>query len=97
MNINRLASQLEFIADDHPQKLGHFLPGTTLSILPVSAIRKTRADLCLLGVMSEVEPKILERLEDFRRQGGEVVSIYPQSSLAPRSICQSELGPLSLS
>jgi len=95
LNFHSLHRQIQFVADDHPRKLGHFLPGTSLPILPVTAIRKSRADFCLLGVMGESEEKVLERLDDFLTQGGEVFSIYPLSKLAPRQVCQAEDSPLS--
>lgn len=95
LSAHRLTKRLDFVADDHPRKLGHFLPGSELPIYPVTAIRRSRTDVCLLGVMAESEPKVLARLEEFCQDGGEVFSIYPSSRLAPRSICQSDLSPLS--
>ncbi len=88
LNIHHLGRYLEFVADDDPEKLGRFLPGSQLPILPVTAVRRSRVDFCLLAVNAESEERALTRLTDFREQGGEVVSIYSLSSLAPPTVHQ---------
>jgi hypothetical protein len=82
LNLHGLAGEFDFVVDDHPRKQGLLMPGSKLPILPTSALVEKQVGLCLLAVNPELEPRIVERLGDFRARGGRVASVFPESSYA---------------
>ena len=82
INFMRVADLCAFVADDHPQKCGRFMPGSRLPILPSSALVEKKARWCLSGLSPESEEKVMKNLGAFFAQGGELVSIFRASPRA---------------
>jgi C-methyltransferase-like protein/methyltransferase family protein len=79
INLYGLASQIEFVADDNPNKQGLFMPGSRMPILPTTELLSRRIDLCLMTVRPEIERDVARRNEAFCSRGGVLASIFPES------------------
>ncbi|MFO0823444.1 MAG: methyltransferase domain-containing protein [Gemmataceae bacterium] len=86
INLYGLADQIEFVADDNPNKQGLFMPGSRLPILPSSELVKRDIDLCLMTVRPEIEDAVVARNAEFTARGGVLASVFPDS---PYSLEQS--------
>jgi hypothetical protein len=82
INFMGVADLCAFVADDHPQKCGRFMPGSRLPILPSSALVEKRVRWCLSGLSPESEEKVMRNLSVFFAQGGELHSIFRASPRA---------------
>ena len=83
VNFHGLADLFAFVVDDTPEKQGLRLPNSGLEIVPRERLAASNAKLCLLGLSPHIEGKILDKNQDFTRQGGVFHSIFVDS---PRSI-----------
>jgi len=82
-NFLGVADLVEFVADDTPQKIGKYLPGARIPILPSAALVERGIKLCLLALSVNSEAKVIERNNAFSERGGSFASILRAS---PRSI-----------
>ena len=82
VNLYGLAGQIEFVADDNPQKHGLFMPGSRLPIVPSSELTRRDIDLCLMTVRPEIEDAVVARNRAFTDRGGELASVFPDSPYA---------------
>ena len=82
-NFLGVADLIEFVADDTPQKIGKYLPGARIPILPSAALAERGIKLCLLALSVGSETKVIERNNAFSGKGGSFASILRAS---PRSI-----------
>lgn len=82
INFLGIADLCAFVADDHPQKCGRFMPGSRLPILPSSALVEKKVRWCLSGLSPESEEKVIKNLGAFFAQGGELCSIFRASPRA---------------
>jgi hypothetical protein len=82
INLLDLREHIGFVVDDHPNKLGLFMPGSRLPILGSTALRDSGIKLCLLSVSPESEAKVLERNKFFLEHEGKFASIFPASKYA---------------
>ncbi len=83
INLFGVAEWISFVADDHPNKKGLFMPGSGLPIRGSSALLEEEINLCLLSLNPESEEKVLANNREFLRRGGRAESIFPAS---PRSL-----------
>lgn len=67
---------LDFVVDDNPRKQGKFMPGTSIPVLPSSAITECRPNVVVVLAWNFAE-QVLAKLEDFRNEGGVVVVPLP--------------------
>ena len=82
-NFMGVADLIDFVADDTPQKIGKFLPGARLPILPSAALAERKVALCLLALSINNENAVIGRNEAFVDGGGTFRSIFRAS---PRSV-----------
>jgi C-methyltransferase C-terminal domain/Putative zinc binding domain/Methyltransferase domain len=79
VNLYGLADQIEFVADDNPNKHGLFMPGSRLPILPSSELVNREIDLCLMTVRPEIEDAVIANNAAFMTRGGILASVFPGS------------------
>ncbi|WP_315806247.1 MULTISPECIES: methyltransferase domain-containing protein [unclassified Bradyrhizobium] len=82
-NFLDIADLIDFVADDTPQKIGKYLPGARLPILPSAALADRGIKLCLLALSVSSEDRVIERNSAVTAAGGTFASILRAS---PRSI-----------
>lgn len=82
-NFLGVADLIDFVADDTPQKIGKYLPGARLPILPSAALAERGIKLCLLALSISSEDKVIERNSAVTAAGGTFASILRAS---PRSV-----------
>ena len=86
INFFALRKYIEFIADDHPRKLGLFLPGNGVPIRPSSLLQNGGIDHCLMGLSPESEIKVLAKQEPAQKAGVRFASIFATSSHAAPAV-----------
>ncbi|MBI4439654.1 methyltransferase domain-containing protein [Candidatus Woesearchaeota archaeon] len=79
INFFGIGRYLSFVADDQVEKQGKFMPGSLLPIVPSDELEKSRINVCLLGVNSENEGKVMSRHKNFIQNGGVFYSVLPPS------------------
>lgn len=79
LSIYGLGDLIEFVADDHPPKIGLYLPGSRLPILPSSALVEHGITWCLLTMRPDREEAVIDRQRPFLESGGQFFSILPAS------------------
>jgi len=77
-----LKDHIDFFVDDSPHKRGLFMPGCHLPIHVSSALREENVRLCLLSLNPLSEEKVLGANQEFLKQGGVFLSIFPSSTIA---------------
>ncbi|MEI8033267.1 MAG: methyltransferase domain-containing protein [Chlorobiaceae bacterium] len=70
------------VVDDNPHKIGMYMPGSTLPVLPSTALIEKKIDLCLLSLSPESEKKVIESRQAYLEQGGRFSSIFAQSKIS---------------
>ena len=83
INFAGMGPYIAFVVDDQDEKVGKFMPGSRLSILPSSALNEHDIKLCLMAVNSENEKKVTERHITYQENGGSFASIHPPSRRLP--------------
>ena len=81
LNFFQLASYVDAVIDDHPQKMGMVMPGSSIPI--ISSTRLAEFDLCLLSLSPESEAKVTEKHSAYIAGGGAFASIF---TLSPRAL-----------
>jgi len=71
---------IDFVVDDSPHKQGRYLPGTSIPILPSSAIGERKPDVIVVLAWN-FAASILEKLASFREAGGVVVVPLPDLTI----------------
>ncbi len=79
VNLYGLADQIEFVADDNPNKQGLLMPGSRLPILPSSELVARGIDLCLMTVRPEIESAVAAKNVAFTARGSVLASVFPDS------------------
>jgi hypothetical protein len=79
INFAGLASYIDVILDDQPEKQRKFMPGGRLPIVPSDVLYTQGIDICLLAVNTENEEKVIGRYEKWVEQGGQFWSVFPPS------------------
>jgi C-methyltransferase C-terminal domain/Putative zinc binding domain/Methyltransferase domain len=85
-NFMGVADLIDFVADDTPQKIGKFLPGARLPILPSAALAERKVALCLLALSINNENAVIGRNEAFVNSGGTFRSIFRASQRSVFSV-----------
>ena len=85
VNLLGLAEHFDFVADDHPEKQGMFMPGSRLPVLGSAALVECGIKLCLLSLSPSSEDRVIELNTQFRDRGGDFYSVFPSSTRALRT------------
>lgn len=79
INFADIASYLNVIVDDQPEKQNKFMPGGRLPILASDALYSEAIDICLLAVNTENEGKVIGKHTGWLENGGTFWSVLPPS------------------
>jgi hypothetical protein len=77
-----LAESIEYIFDNHPEKVGRFSAGFGIPIFPTTAIRERRPDYLFILAWIHAA-KIMESNPEFVSQGGRWVTCVPEMRITP--------------
>jgi 2-polyprenyl-3-methyl-5-hydroxy-6-metoxy-1,4-benzoquinol methylase len=83
LNYTGVWAQIDFIVDDQVEKQGKFMPGAGVPILASDCLYGAEVDICLLGVNTENEDKVISRHANWQLDGGKFLSVLPPSSRLP--------------
>jgi cupin fold WbuC family metalloprotein len=79
INFLDIASSIECLIDDHPNKKGLWMPGSKLPIFNSKSLKEKNINLCLLSINPRNENKTLEKYKDIIGNHCECFSIFPES------------------
>lgn len=79
LNLFSLNEYISFVADDHPKKVGKFMPGSKLPIKASAALIDESISICLSSLSHESEQVVLSRVKCFKDKIVEYKSIYPSN------------------
>jgi len=85
INLFKIKNLIDFAIDDNLKKTGYFIPGSKIPIHNSKILKQKKIKLCLLGVSSDSEMKILKKHKSFIKKGSFFASIYPSSKYAIRA------------
>lgn len=85
INLFEVKNLIDFAIDDNLKKTGYFIPGSKIPIYNSKILQQKKIKLCLLGVSSDSETKILKNHKSFTEKGNFFASIYPSSKYAIRA------------
>lgn len=70
INFLEVSDYLDCVIDDHPHKIGMYMPGSKLPILPSSALEDRKIRICISTLSPESEQKVRAKLSPFFDHGG---------------------------
>jgi len=77
IHIYELKNLIDFVIDDDPNKIGKYMPGSSIEIKPSLYLNNKNIGTCLLSLSPESEKVVLDmKYEDFKMIGS-VYSIFP--------------------
>ena len=79
INFAGISSSIDLIVDDQPEKQNKFMPGGKIPIVSSEALYSAGIDICLLGVNTENEDKVIAKHTKWVRNGGAFWSVLPPS------------------
>lgn len=79
INLYEVADVIDFVADNDPNKIGLFMAGSGLPILPSDELTKRNVGVCLLGLSPESENKVRSSHRSYTDHGGCFMSIFPSN------------------
>lgn len=79
INFTDIASSIDVIVDDQPEKQNRYMPGGRIPIVSSDALYSLGIDICLLGVNAENEDKVIARHSEWVRNGGTFWAVLPPS------------------
>ncbi len=82
VNLFNLASIVDFVVDDNPDKRDLFMPGSHLPIRESAALISEKVRLCLMCLSPESEEKVIRNNSRFVQSGGRFESVIPSSARA---------------
>jgi SAM-dependent methyltransferase len=71
-----LADVIDWVADDNPRKVGWYVPGAGLPVVPAAQLAAGTTDYCLLFAWNFAE-EIMDRAAGFRASGGSFIRPFP--------------------
>jgi hypothetical protein len=84
LNLLGVGKLLEFVVDDDPNKHSLHMPGCRLPIRNSRSLVDEGISLCLLAINPQSEAGFMNGQEEFKRRGGQFLSISPDSTHALR-------------
>lgn len=82
INLFDVGGLVDCVLDDNPHKVGLYMPGSRLPIVPSGVLLDRDISLCLLSIGAGGENTVIEKHRDFLARGGVFRSIFPSSPLA---------------
>lgn len=79
INFAGIASSIDVIVDDQLEKQGKFMPGGKIPIVSSETLYSLGIDICLLGVNTESEDKVIAKHSEWVQNGGIFWSVLPPS------------------
>ena len=79
INFTGIASSIDVIVDDQPEKQNKFMPGGRIPVVSSEGLWSFGIDICLLGVNTENEEKVISKHTEWVRNGGTFWSVLPPS------------------
>lgn len=76
INFYGLAPLLQIVIDDHPNKLGRFLPGSLLPVVSSDWLRNIERGICLLAFNPDNQARVMAAHTKFTIRGGRWFSIF---------------------
>ena len=73
-----LTGSIDFIVDDHPQKVGRYSPGDGIYIFPTSELVKKMPDYTIILAWVHSE-KIIAENQAYLEKGGHFVVLCPET------------------
>ena len=70
INFFELSDLIDYVIDDHPQKVGMRMPGSGLSIVPSNEMALRDIKVCISTLSPESEVKVRIKLSSYFEQGG---------------------------
>lgn len=71
-----LKGVIEYILDDHPQKVGKFSPGDGLPVVPTAELLARQPDCCVILAWVHAQ-RIIEQNQEYLARGGKFVVLCP--------------------
>lgn len=84
INLMGLAEHVNFVIDDHPHKMGMYMPGSRVPIYGSDHLKNMSSGLCLSCLSPESEDKVAEKLGSNIEEGMEFASIFYSSKRSLR-------------
>ncbi len=82
INFLQLADLFDCVIDDHPHKVGMFMPGSKLPILSSEALVERGIQICISTLSPETEQKVKIKLAKYFDAGGFFIHAFHSSSHA---------------
>lgn len=82
LNLFDVGRFVDCVLDDNPHKVGLYMPGSRIPIVPSRALLDRDITLCLLSIGAGGENTVIEKHRDFLGRGGLFRSIFPSSPLS---------------
>ena len=79
INLLQIKDLVDFAIDDNKKKIGFYIPGSKIPIYDSKCLSEKNVSLCLLGLSSDSEEKIIRKHSAFKKAGGVFASIYSDS------------------
>jgi hypothetical protein len=79
-----LAGALEFIVDDHPQKVGKYETGDGIPVVPTAELCKRMPDYTVILAWVHSQ-KIIETNQEYLDKGGHLVVLCPQTRIVGKN------------
>ncbi len=76
INFLCVSDLIDCVIDDHPNKIGMYMPGSKLPILPSSALCETGIKVCISTLSPESERKVRTKLSHYFDHGGMFISAF---------------------
>jgi hypothetical protein len=76
LNYYGINNLVEFVVDDHPNKVGKYMPGSGLKIMPTSSLMEKNITFCLSTLSPESEIKVRSKFKDYFASGANLNSIF---------------------
>ena len=80
LSYNEVSHLVSACFDDNPHKVGMFLPVGGVPIIGSDCLNFEQYPICLLGLNPQHHGKIRNVLSDYVKQGGQLISIFPETA-----------------
>lgn len=81
INFFGLEQYFECVIDDHPQKVGLFMPGSKLPIKPSSKLIKQKIMYCFSTLNPESEQKVRKKMQSYLDAGGDFIPAFNSTEI----------------
>ena len=72
--------QIDFVVDANPHKVGRYVPGVGLPIVPPARLLESQPDFTLLLVWN-IAKEVLAQQAEYQRRGGRFIRVIPEPEL----------------